>query len=152
MRAAWYLAPALAQEPLPPVGAVRATPPLVPIVLAILAFVIVVLWLARRTMGLRGSSGATRKRADAAEREAAFMEMTVAMHQARRQRESAPGGEAAPARTAPAFTGTVHCPACAAPLGAAGPLLRYVTRCPSCGRRVTAQVDGARVIVEVEEG
>lgn len=52
----------------------------------------------------------------------------------------------------PAYRGTVHCPACAGVLGASGPLLHRVTRCPACARTVAIRLDGARVSVEVEDG
>ena len=108
------------------------------------------LWLGRRALRISGASRERRTRS-AAEREGAFMEMTLAMHQAK-QRAAAGGDDAGAAGAPPAraYEGPVFCPACGASLGAAGALLRFVTKCPGCGRRVAARAEGARVSVDVE--
>jgi len=54
----------------------------------------------------------------------------------------APAGAKAPRR--------VHCPACGAAFGP-GVTAPVVAPCPRCGRRVSAHVEGARLVVTVED-
>jgi hypothetical protein len=48
----------------------------------------------------------------------------------------------------PDYAGPVHCPACGTKLGSGGPMLQYVTRCPSCTRWVSTRLDGDRITIE----
>ena len=119
------------------------------IALVVFAVVTLGVWLGRRALK---ATGARRERStrSAAEREEAFMEMTLAMHEAKQRRAAAATGGQAAIPAAPAFAGQVFCPACGVTLGAAGAMLRFVTKCPGCARRVAARTEGARVSVEVE--
>ncbi|MFL5583098.1 MAG: hypothetical protein ACJ8AO_22240 [Gemmatimonadaceae bacterium] len=120
------------------------------VVLALVAIIATGLWIARRALRASGISGERRGRRGA-EREEAFMAMTLAMHEARRRGGAAPAsGSADPRPEAAPYEGPVHCPACGASLGAPSALLRYVTKCPGCARRVSARAEGRRVSVDVE--
>ncbi len=148
-------------QPIPPTAAPAATPDASTVtigaaltVLVVVAVLTLGLWLGRRAIK---ASGAARERSTrtAAEREEAFMEMTLAMHRAKQRGAAAPGAAggaavAAASPSAPAFEGLVFCPACGTALGAAGAMLRFITKCPGCGRRVAARAEGARVSVDVE--
>jgi hypothetical protein len=46
---------------------------------------------------------------------------------------------------------TLHCPLCAAALATGGSAAYYVGACSRCGRRISARVDGARLVVTVDE-
>lgn len=130
----------------------------------VLLLVVAAIVLARRR--LRGSSAAARGDTGALGREPVVGGMSMRelafVAEATRARRTAAGGvpvvvpglpTAAPAPTPEerAYAGKVHCPACGSELAGAGPLLRYVTRCRACDRRLGARVEGARLIVEVHD-
>jgi hypothetical protein len=48
----------------------------------------------------------------------------------------------------PDYAGPVYCPACGMKLGVAGPMLQYVTKCPSCSRWVSTRLEGDRITIE----
>ena len=48
----------------------------------------------------------------------------------------------------PDYAGPVHCPACGTKLGVAGPMLQYVTKCPSCSRWLSTRLEGDRITIE----
>lgn len=150
------LALALTQVPTAPRPAPADGARLLPVVVVLLAVVVFTLWLGRRALRSVGVSRRSRE-STAAEREEAFMAMTLALHEAALKRSGRQTGRTdiendapSPAAPPPAFEGRVHCAACGGALGAAGPMLRFVTKCPGCGRRVIARAEGLRVTVDVD--
>jgi hypothetical protein len=65
-------------------------------------------------------------------------------------------GRATPAVAAAAQTprhppATLRCPLCTALLGGGGAAAYFVGACPGCGRRLSARIDGARLVITVDE-
>jgi len=54
--------------------------------------------------------------------------------------------------TAALVSGGIHCPVCRAPLGQRSETPLLMSRCPGCGRRVAARVEGNRLTVTVQYG
>ncbi|HEX6059380.1 MAG TPA: hypothetical protein VFZ11_10235 [Gemmatimonadaceae bacterium] len=127
-----------------------------------IGIVVAMLWLARTARKGLGSAPAQ----SGGEATSAALLLVLAQ----RERELAAGGGATrfgtqrhvatptttdavePTDAAARYGGPVHCPACGAQLGVAGPALRYVTRCPACARWIASRVEGERVIVEARKG
>ena len=51
----------------------------------------------------------------------------------------------------PAALATLRCPLCAASLATGGSAIYFIGACTGCGRRVSARMDGARLVVTVDE-